>query len=305
MKILVGNTGFVGSNLSPQTSFDGLFNSKNIEEAFGISPDILVYSGVRAEKFIANKEPQLDFAIIENAIENIKRINPKKVILISTVDVYPAAINVDENTVIDLETVQPYGKNRLFLERWIEENFNDYLILRLPGLFGENIKKNFIYDIINIIPAMLSEDFFQKHRHNSWIVSNYTKQDNGFYKLNSITDNEREILKKQFLSIGFSALNFTDSRGIFQFYNLKNLWKDIEKATANKIKKLNLATEPIGVNEIYKAVFDMSFENELGTVFPHYDLQTIHSRTFGNEKKYIQDKKTVLQEIIKFIKSKK
>ena len=214
MKILVGNTGFVGSNLSPQTSFDALFNSKNIEEAFGLSPDILVYSGVRAEKFIANKEPELDFSIIENAIENIKKIKPKKVILISTVDVYPSAISVDENNVIDQEIVQPYGKNRLFLERWIEENFDDYLILRLPALIGENIKKNFIYDIINIIPAMLNEDLFQKYSNNDWIISNYTKQDNGFYKLNTISDSERELLKKQFLSIGFSALNFTDSRGI-------------------------------------------------------------------------------------------
>ncbi|MEO5777754.1 MAG: NAD(P)-dependent oxidoreductase [Flavobacterium sp.] len=305
MKILVGSTGFVGSNLSSQTGFDGLFNSKNIQEAFGLSPDILIYSGVRAEKFIANKEPELDFSIIENAIENIKKINPKKVILISTVDVYPSTMNVDENTVIDQEMVQPYGKNRLFLERWIEENFDDYLILRLPGLFGEKIKKNFIYDIINIIPAMLNEELFQKYSHNDWIVSNYTKQDNGFYKLNSISENEREILKKQFLSIGFSALNFTDSRGVFQFYNLKNLWNDIERATASNIKKLNLATEPVGVNEIYKAVFDKNFENELGAVFPHYDLHTIHSGTFGNGKKHIQDKETVLQEIIEFIKSKK
>ena len=46
MKILVGNTGFVGSNLSLKTTFDGLFNSKNIEDAFGSEPDILVYFGV-------------------------------------------------------------------------------------------------------------------------------------------------------------------------------------------------------------------------------------------------------------------
>lgn len=305
MKILVGSTGFVGSNLSPQTNFDGLFNSKNIEEAFGLSPDILVYSGVRAEKFIANKEPELDFSIIENAIENIKKINPKKVILISTVDVYSSVINVDENTIIDQESVQPYGKNRLFLERWIEENFDDYLILRLPALIGENIKKNFIYDIINIIPAMLNEELFRKYSSNDWIVSNYSKQDNGFYKLNPVSDDERELLKKQFLSIGFSALNFTDSRGVFQFYNLKNLWKDIETSIANNIKKLNLVTEPLSVNEIYTAVFNKNFDNELGPSFPHYNLQTIHSECFGNKKNYIQDRQTVLQEIIKFIKSKK
>ena len=305
MKILVGNTGFVGSNLSLQTSFDGLFNSKTIQEAFDLSPDILVYSGVRAEKFLANKEPELDFLIIENAIENIKKIKPKKVILISTIDVYPVAINVHENTIIDPESVQPYGKNRLYLERWVEQNYTDYLIVRLPGLFGENIKKNFIYDIIHIIPAMLNETLFEKYCINDWIVSNYTKQNNGFYKLNSISEIEREALKKQFLALGFSALNFTDSRGVFQFYNLKNLWNDIEKASSNNLKKLNLATEPVSVKEIYKAVFDKKFENELCAVVPQYDFHTIHSKTFDNETKYIQDKETVLQEIVEFIKGKK
>ena len=305
MKILVGNTGFVGSNLCLNTHFDGLYNSKNIEKAFGSTPDILVYSGVRAEKFLANKEPENDFALIENAIKNIERIQPKKIILISTVDVYPQAINVDENTKIDKESLQPYGKNRLYLEKWVEENFDNYLIVRLPALFGENIKKNFLYDIINIIPAMLNETLFQKYKSYDWIVANYTKQENGFYKLNSITNTERESLKKQFLTIDFSALNFTDSRGIFQFYPLKNLWNDIEMALSADIKKLNLATEPLSVNEIYQAIFNKNFINELNNEVPHYDLQTVHSKNFGTNEKYILSKKVVLEAIIQFVNSKK
>lgn len=305
MKILVGYTGFVGSNLSTQTDFDKQFNSKNIQEAFGLNPDVLVYSGVRAEKFLANKEPEKDFAIIEDAISNIKKINPKRIILISTVDVYPAAVAVNEETIIDEETLQPYGKNRLYLEKWVENNFKDYLILRLPALFGLNIKKNFIYDVIHIIPAMLNETLYQKHSHHDWIVSNYTLQDNGFYKLNPVSKEEREILKNHFLSIGFSALNFTDSRGIFQFYNLKNLWDHIEIATANHLKKLNLATEPIGVNEIYETVFHKEFVNELGLTFPHYDFQTVYAKYFDNHESYIENKTVVLQEIVEFLKENK
>ena len=44
---------------------------------------------------------------ILEAIENIKKINPKQIVLISTVDVYPNPIAVDENTEIDLDVVQP------------------------------------------------------------------------------------------------------------------------------------------------------------------------------------------------------
>jgi len=73
MKILVGHTGFVGSNIFESQDFDACFNSKNITESFGLNPEVLVYSGVRAEKFLANKEPEKDFEIIAEAIENIKK----------------------------------------------------------------------------------------------------------------------------------------------------------------------------------------------------------------------------------------
>ena len=85
---LVGYTGFVGSNIIKNFKFDNLYNSKNIDEAFGTNPDLLVYSGVRAEKFLANNEPKKDLEIIKNAFNNIKKINPKHVVLISTIDVY-------------------------------------------------------------------------------------------------------------------------------------------------------------------------------------------------------------------------
>ena len=68
---LVGYTGFVGSNLAESCKFDGLYNSKNIEQAFGTNPYVLFYSGVPAQKFIANKFPEEDFAIVQNALENI------------------------------------------------------------------------------------------------------------------------------------------------------------------------------------------------------------------------------------------
>jgi hypothetical protein len=303
MKILVGHTGFVGSNLLENNAFDLCFNSKNISESFGLNPDVLVYSGVRAEKFLANKEPENDFNIILDAIENIKKINPKQIVLISTVDVYPNPISVDENTEINLEEVQPYGKNRLYLENWVASNFKDYLIVRLPGLFGKNIKKNFIFDLISVIPSMLNEAKYQELVSHSWIVNNYTLQENGFYKLNNIENSERKILKQQFLDVGFSALNFTDSRGSFQFYNLQHLWNDIQIAQKNNVKKLNLATEPIVVNEIYKAVYGKDFVNELNNPIPNYDFYTTHGQLFQNKGNYISTKKEVLQDIVNFIKS--
>ena len=60
MNALVGYTGFVGSNIYASGEFDSVYNSKNIESAVGTGPDLLVYAGVRAEKFLANNAPEKD-----------------------------------------------------------------------------------------------------------------------------------------------------------------------------------------------------------------------------------------------------
>ena len=148
-KALVGYTGFVGSNIFSKTIFDGVYNSKNIEDAFGTQPDLLIYAGLRAEKYLANNSPEKDNELICNAAENIERIAAKKLVLISTIDVFKTPVNVDENSAIDTTNLAPYGLKRYRLELWAREMYPDALIIRLPGVFGENIKKNFIYDYIN------------------------------------------------------------------------------------------------------------------------------------------------------------
>ena len=145
---LIGYTGFVGSNLNQQTKFEGLYNSKNIEDIAGKSFDILVCSGAPAVKWLANKEPIKDRENLQRLMDCLAQVSAKKVILISTVDVYPVPVEVDEDTEIEVEVLQPYGKHRLELEAFVQEHF-DFLIVRLPGLFGQGLKKNIIYDFLN------------------------------------------------------------------------------------------------------------------------------------------------------------
>lgn len=299
---IVGYTGFVGSNLCASHTFDACYNSKNIEEAFGTEPNLLIYSGVRAEMFLANKFPEKDLEIIENAIENIKRINPKRVVLISSIAVYNQTFAVDENTVINKEDSTAYGRNRRILEEWVEQNYTDSLVVRLPGIYGINLKKNFLYDMIHIIPAMLTEAKYQELSAQSELIkANYAMQDNGFAKC--VADDEtRKVLKAEFQKIGFTALLFTDSRGVFQYYNLNRLWQLIETALDNNIRTVNVAVEPVTIAEIYSHVYDGKvFNNELNNPVPHFDFHTIHTDAFGGENGYILDKKTCLDDIKNFI----
>lgn len=308
--MLVGYTGFVGSNIAGQYDFTWKINSKNREEAYGKKPDLLVYAGLRAEKFLANQNPEADMETIREAMEQIRKIDPVQLVLISTVDVYRNPVEVDEDSAIETEGLAAYGANRYRLEQMVREEYEDALIIRLPGLFGKNIKKNFIYDYIHRIPSMLREDKFMELAGKSSLVeASYRKLDNGFYKC-VLTENEPrtakeeyavEELKQEFVALDFSALNFTDSRGVFQFYNLVRLWDDIQIALENNIRLLNIATEPVSVGEIYYALCEKTFTNEISANPPRYDYKSKHAELFGGRNGYFSDKHTVLEEIVEFV----
>lgn len=302
MRALVGYTGFVGSNIYVAGQFDAVYNSKNIEEAYGTEPDILVYAGLRAEKYLANNAPEKDMELIVQAEENIRKIAPKKLVLISTIDVFKVPNGVDEDSKIDTENLHAYGYNRYQLELWVQENYPDALIVRLPGLFGINIKKNFIYDYMNVIPFMLKKEKMEELSVIDAELSNYYQiQDNGFYKVIELGQEQREVLKEKFRKLGFSALNFTDSRSVYQFYPLSRLWADIQIALEHDIRMWHPATEPISAGELYEYLSGKKFVNELNGVPADYDYKTIHYDIFGGKNGYICDKKEIMESIYNFV----
>lgn len=302
MKAIVGYDGFVGSNIVRKVKFDQLYNKANIEEAYGSEPDLLIYAGVPAEVYYANKYPEKDLEIVNNAINNIKKIKPKKIVLISSVNVYPNNEQGDENKKVDLEDLEPYGKNRRILENWVKENLKDYLIVRLPGLFGKGIKKNFIYDLINITPSKLTESKIKELSiKNKNILKYYHNNEDGFYVINDITIEERKKLIEILNELNFTALNFTDSRGMYQYFNLEYLWDIINKALDNNLRILNISTEPFSINELYNYLYNKDFDNKLNKEVANYNMKTIHYELFDGFDGYIMNKEQVMKEIKKIV----
>lgn len=144
--MLVGYTGFVGSNLTQQMEFDHLVNSKNIAEFAGTEVDELIVSAGDARKWLANKEPENDLEHINKLFDDVSQIKAKKVVLFSTVDVYEDKNGIYEGS---FEVAhQPYGKHRWQFEQQVLAHFEQVTVVRLPGLFGNGLKKNIIFDII-------------------------------------------------------------------------------------------------------------------------------------------------------------
>lgn len=160
---LIGYTGFVGSTLLAQTTFNDCYNSKNIQDIKDKEYDLLVCAGAPAVKWKANQQPEEDWGNLQGLISNLDTVKVKKFILISTVDVYQTPIDVTEESLINTDTMEAYGKHRYLLEQFVRDKFSNHIIIRLPGLFGEGLKKNFIFDLIhnNCLDLTHKESVFQ------------------------------------------------------------------------------------------------------------------------------------------------
>jgi nucleoside-diphosphate-sugar epimerase len=149
---LIGHSGFIGSNLKDQYKFDDFYNSKNIHELKDREYDVIFCCGAPGLKWHANKFPKEDKESLEILTKNLNTERHKKIVLISTISVYPHNKRnsfSEEFQVFEEDIICEYGRNRLNLEHYVQNNFENYLIVRLPHLIGPHLKKNIIFDLLN------------------------------------------------------------------------------------------------------------------------------------------------------------
>lgn len=149
MKALIGHSGFVGTTLKAQTDFDALYRSTDIGGVEGRTFDTVVCAGAPAQKWIAEREPEADLAGIQKLAGHLDRTSAEVFILISTVDVFADSRGADEASVPDEIDLGAYGRNRLWLERFVVGRFKRALVVRLPGLVGPGLRKNAVFDLLN------------------------------------------------------------------------------------------------------------------------------------------------------------
>ena len=149
---LIGYTGFIGSNLlkDKKFSFSFKFNSKNIEKIKNKIFNNVVCAATYSKIWVANKNPKKDKKNIFKLINNLKKIKVNNFILISTIEVFGKNNNKNENNKIILNKYNSaYCNNRIYLENFVKRKFRNYLIIRLPIVYGQNFVKNCIFDLLN------------------------------------------------------------------------------------------------------------------------------------------------------------
>ena len=151
MDALFGHTGFVGGhlkeNLNPKTTH--YFSSRNGRSAKGKYFNNIYCACIPGSKWEANNDPEGDLASINSIMNVITSLMCKKITLISTIEVHDRNHQMQDEE-CQYPSKEPYGKNRLYVEKTLREKFGDKLtIIRLPELFGVGMKKNVLYDILN------------------------------------------------------------------------------------------------------------------------------------------------------------
>ena len=233
---IIGYNGFVGSNLNKTIKAKFLFNSKNIKDIKNKSFNKLFICAPHAQKWLANKNPKMDNSQVNKLIHNLKNISAKKVIYISTVDVFENLINKNEKSKINKKKHHTYGKNRLKIEKFIKKKFIDYHIIRLPALFGKGLKKNILFDLIN-----------NNNLHNIKILSKYQ-----WFSINDLNKCIKLVIKNK-----IACINLV-SEPIHTFELISKFFPD-------KLIKCN--SSDIGFKYNLNTIYSKKFKNKDGYIY--------------------------------------
>ena len=305
--VIVGYTGFVGTNLIAAHDFSARFNSKNISEIEGGQYDLIVCAAAPATMWAAEKDPEGDLANIRKLVSHLERVKAERFVMISTIGVLAEPMGLDEDT-DRFETAKAYGRNRRFLEVAVTELFPRTHVLRLPALYGKGLKKNFLFDIANPVPSFLTKAKFAElggllptpaaavlravHEFDAGL---------GMYrcKREMLVGPDRTLLTEALFAVGFTALNFTNADSTFQYYGIDRLWSDICIAIDNALPVVHLAPEPLRACDVHEALTGQSFEARTAPIY-HEDMRTRHASHWKSEGVYLRDAGSVLRDLVTF-----
>lgn len=98
-------------------------------------------------------------------------------------------------------------------------------------------------------------------------------------------------------------LHSIDSRGVFQFYPMINLWYDIQAALDAGLSLVHLTAEPISVADVSAQGFGKPFEQAQANSPAVYDMRTRYAQLFGASGHYQYNRRETVQAVRAYAQS--
>lgn len=98
-------------------------------------------------------------------------------------------------------------------------------------------------------------------------------------------------------------LHTIESRGVFQFYPMVNLWYDIQTALHARLQLVHFTAEPISVADVSRLGFGKAFNQTLANEPARYDMRTRHATLFGAQGRHQYTMRETLQAIRAYAQS--
>jgi hypothetical protein len=306
---LIGATGFVGGNLL-QHGFSDHYNSRNIADVAGRAFDTVVCAAAPGSMFEANKFPDRDKAHLDAMTEHLPSLKADRFVLVSSIAVLADFAGQDDEDSTAFQTDLAYGRHRRALEVACTQIFDNCLILRLPALFGAGLKKNFMFDMLNPVPSMLTPQRIRDAQAAVSVAGATTLQ--AIYTWDESVNmhrvdraaldasGQRAALEDALTQAGLSAVTFTNPASTYQYYNLAALWDDMQTALAAGLDVLHMAMEPIQAGVIHRAVTGLAMP-DAGSRLHHEDMRTRHVAAIrGGAGPYLASADQVLADLVGF-----
>ena len=182
----------------------------------------------------------------------------------------------------------------------------------MPALFGQGLRKNFIFDLLNPIPTMLNE---AKLESLSVVLDRpLFEQLAGFYAPDPATgmlkldraalgaDPARAALDEAVIAHGFSATQFHNPETTYQYYNMNRLWSDIDVALQAGLSHIHLVSEPLKAARIHRRLTGRDMP-ESDARQHREDMRTRHAELWGKHGPYLEEGDTVLDQLAAFYAS--
>lgn len=98
-------------------------------------------------------------------------------------------------------------------------------------------------------------------------------------------------------------LDAIESRSVFQFYPMVNLWWDIQRAWEAGLQLVHLTSAPVSVADVALQGFGKPFTHALAATPARYDMQTRHAELFGGQGRHQYSVRETLQAIRAYAQS--